>query len=298
MKPPRFEYHDPTTMGEVLSLLEQYGGEAKLLAGGQSLMPVLNMRLARPAALIDLRRVEGLAYIREEEGLLAIGAMTRHVDLERSPLVAERQPLLTETVRQIGHIQIRNRGTIGGSVAHADPAAELPALLVALGATLVITGTDGIRAVSAADFFLMYFTTSIQEQEILTEVRIPVLPARTGYAFEELARRHGDFALCGVACTLTLAEAGAISDCRLGLTGVGMTPVRPHDAEEHLKGKQPGTELFAEASRIVSHGITPDADLHATAEYRQQLAQVLTARALELALQRARQRSSQGGAGV
>jgi CO/xanthine dehydrogenase FAD-binding subunit len=298
MKPPRFEYHDPSTVHEVVSLLAQYGGEAKLLAGGQSLMPVLNMRLARPAALIDLRRVEGLSYIREEEGVLAIGAMTRHADVERSPLVAHRQPLLTEAVGQIGHIQIRNRGTIGGSVAHADPAAELPALLVALDATLVITGTDGVRTVQAEDFFLMYFTTSIQEQEILTEVRIPVLPARTGYAFQELARRHGDFALCGVACTLTLDQAETISDCRLGLTGVGMTPIRPREAEEYIKGKKPGAELFTEVGRMVADGIEPDGDLHASAEYRQQLAKVLTARALQQALDRARERSALGGVGA
>jgi len=298
LKPPRFEYHDPTTVGEVIALLAHYDGEAKLLAGGQSLMPVLNMRLARPAALIDLRRVEALAYIREEDGVLAIGAMTRHVDLERSALVAERQPLLTEAVKHIGHIQIRNRGTIGGSVAHADPAAELPALLVALDGTLVITGADGPRSVPAEEFFVMYFTTSIQDHELLTEVRIPVLPPRTGYAFEELARRHGDFALCGVACTLTLDQAGAVENCRLGLIGVGMTPVRPHSAEEYLRGKLPGTDLFKEASQLVSDGITPEADLHATAEYRQQLAKVLTARVLEKALVRARQRSGMGGAGA
>ncbi len=292
MKPPQFAYADPTTVEEVLALLQEHGDDAKLLAGGQSLIPVLNMRLARPKVLIDLRRVEGLTYIREEDGHLCIGAMTRHVMVEKSELVRERQPLLTQTMHNIGHIQIRNRGTIGGSLVHADPSAELPAVMVALEATLVITGPDGVREVPAEEFFLMYFTTCVQAGELLTEVRVPVLPERTGYAFEELARRHGDFALAGVAATLTLAEDGTVADCRLGLTGVGMTPVRARDAEDLLKGKAPSPEGFAAAAQAVMGAVMPDTDVHGTAEYRQQLAGVLTERALTKALQRA---TSQGG---
>lgn len=290
MKPARFEYFDPATLEEALALLQQYGDEAKLLAGGQSLVPMLNMRLARPAVLIDLNRIRGLAYIREEGAHLAIGAMTRHADVERSELVARRQPLLAEAMRHIGHIQIRNRGTIGGSLVHADPSAELPAVMVALEATMCIMGQAGAREVEAADFFLMYFTTCLQPDEILSEIRVPVLPDGTGWAFGELARRGGDFALAGVACTLTLDSDGLILDARLGLTGVGMTPVRAAEVEALLRGQAPGEALFRAAAEAVSSGLMPDADIHATAEYRQELAGVLTERALHKALERSLQR--------
>jgi CO/xanthine dehydrogenase FAD-binding subunit len=294
LKPPQFDYHDPTTVAEVLALLQQFGDEAKLLAGGQSLIPVLSMRLARPQVLIDLNKVEGLSYIREEDGVLAVGAMTRHATLEKSELVNRRQPLLRECMRHIGHTQIRNRGTIGGSLAHADPSAELPALMVALEGTLRITGPSGDREVAAEDLFLMYFTTCVQADELLTEVRIPFLPPRTGYAFEELARRHGDFALAGVACTLTLADNGTVADCRLGLTGVGMTPVRPRDAEDLLKGQLPSPEQFAAAAELVKGGIMPDSDIHASGEYRQHLAGVLTERALARSLSRCNGEEGEG----
>lgn len=293
MKPARFDYYDPTTLDEALDLLRQHGDEAKLLAGGQSLIPMLNMRLARPPVLIDLNRVEGLAYIREAGDSLAIGAMTRHAEVERSDLVARRQPLLTEAMRHIGHIQIRNRGTIGGSLVHADPAAELPAVMLALDAVLVAMGPDGMREIPAEDFFLMYFTTCLRPDEILTEIRVPALAARTGWAFEELARRGGDFALTGVACTLTLGDDGLVASARLGLTGVGMTPVRARPAEELLVGQAPLPEWFQAAAETVASGVTPDGDIHASAEYRQELARVLTERALRHALARARE----GGAG-
>jgi carbon-monoxide dehydrogenase medium subunit len=287
VKPARFDYYDPTSVDEVLALLQQYGDEAKLLAGGQSLIPILNMRLAKPAVLIDLNRVAGLAYIRELDSQLQIGALTRHAEVERSPLIATRQPLLAETVRQIGHSQIRNRGTIGGSLAHADPAAELPAVMVALDGTFCLRGPSGVREVPAGEFFLMYFTTCIRPDEILTEVRVPVLPPRTGYAFLELSRRHGDFALAGVACTLTLAADGTMADCRLGLTGVSMTPVRATAAEARLQEGRPEPGLFAEAAGLVRAAVAPESDVHGSAEYRRHLAGVLTERALATALQRA-----------
>lgn len=292
MKPPRFDYHDPKTVAEAIALLSEHGEDAKLLAGGQSLIPVLNMRLARPQVLIDLNRVEGLAYIREEDGLLKIGAMTRHAEVERSPLVAARQPLLAEAMRHVGHVQIRNRGTIGGSLAHADPAAELPAVMVALEASLVATGPEGQRTIPAEEFFLMYFTTALQPDEILTEIQVPVLPPRSGIAFEELARRHGDFALAGVACLVTLAEDGAIADCRLGLTGVGMTPVRAREAEALLTGHQPAAGRFREVAEAVQALIMPDDDIHGSGEYRRQIAGVLAVRALERAAAAARANSS------
>lgn len=289
MKPPRFDYHDPTTLAEALALLTEHGEDAKILAGGQSLIPVLNMRLARPKVLIDLNRVEGLSYIKEEEGLLKIGAMTRHAEVERSPLVAERQPLLAEAMRHVGHVQIRNRGTMGGSLAHADPAAELPAVMVALDATLVATGPDGVRTIPAEEFFLMYFTTALQPDEILTEVQVPVLAPNSGTAFEELARRHGDFAFAGVACAVTLNPVdGTIVDCRLGLTGVGMTPVRAREAEALVAGHAPAAGNFEDAAEAVRSAIMPDDDIHGTGEYRKQIAGVLTMRALEKAVAAAR----------
>jgi carbon-monoxide dehydrogenase medium subunit len=287
MKPAPFTYHDPKTVAEAIALLQACGPDAKLLAGGQSLVPMLNMRLARPTALIDLNAISNLAYIRQEEGFLAIGAMTRHAFVENSPLVKRHQPLLAEAVGQIGHQQIRNRGTIGGSLVHADPAAELPAVLVALDGILVIQGPEGVREVAAADFFLMYFTTAVQPSEILIEVRLPMLAPQTGCAFMELARRHGDFALVGVATTVTLHPDGRLAAIRLALTGVGMTPVRATEAEERLLGELPTMARLAEAARLVTTQLDPDSDLHATADYRKQLAGVLTERALAMALQRA-----------
>ncbi|HYF77872.1 MAG TPA: xanthine dehydrogenase family protein subunit M [Symbiobacteriaceae bacterium] len=290
MKPAPFDYHAPATLAEAIALLREHGDAAKLLAGGQSLVPMLNMRLARPGVLIDLNRVAGLSDVRQEGDTLVIGAMTRHAEVERSALVARLQPLLTEAMAQVGHIQIRNRGTIGGSLVHADPSAELPAVLVALDGSVRVAGPGGEREIAAADLFLMYFTTSLQADEVLTEVRLPVLPAQTGWAFEEVARRHGDFALVGVAVTLTLDEEGGISAGRIALTGVGMTPVRAASAEARLAGRPPTPEVFAEAASAVRDEIEPDTDIHATADFRRHLAGVLTERALGRALQRALER--------
>jgi carbon-monoxide dehydrogenase medium subunit len=287
LKPAPFDYYDPTSLAEVLALLQRYGSDAKLLAGGQSLIPVLNMRLAKPAVLIDLNRVAELTYIREEGEQIAIGALTRHAAVERSELVARRQPLLTEAVRYIGHSQIRNRGTIGGSLAHADPSAELPALMVGLEGQLRIVGPTGSREVEAGEFFLMYFTTCLRSDELIAEVRVPCLPARTGYAFDELARRHGDFALAGVACTLTLDQDGVATDCRLGLTGVGMTPIRPREAEARLIGAVPDASAFRRVAEAVMDLVMPESDVHGSAEYRRELAGVLTERALRRAHHRA-----------
>ncbi|MGE5672735.1 MAG: FAD binding domain-containing protein [Mycobacterium leprae] len=296
MKPPRFDYYSPTSVEEVLALLQQHGDAAKLLAGGQSLMPLLNMRLAKPEALIDLGRVEGLSYIRREDGVLAIGAMTTQAAVEQSELVAQYQPLLREAEHHVGHIQIRNRGTIGGSLAHADPSAELPAVMVALDATMRVAGPTGIREIAADDFFLMYFTTALTPQEVLVEVRVPVLPANTGYAFAELARRHGDSALAAVACTLTLAPDGTVADCRLALVGVDMTPLRARDAERMLIGQIPAPDLLAKVAGAVRGAVEPEGDVHATAPYRKELAGTLTERALGTALARATGARPEGGA--
>lgn len=220
MKPPRFAYHDPITLGEVLSLLGDYGDEAKVLAGGQSLVPLLNMRLAQPAHLIDINRLPNLSYIREVDNGLAIGALTRQRDIERSELVQSRCPLLAKAISFIGHAPIRSRGTIGGSLVHADPAAELPAVLQALGGYVRVETLTGSREISAQEFFVGPLETSLTSQELLTEVWLPAAPAFSGAAFVEVSRRHGDYALVGIAAQLTMDKDNTIMMARLALLGV------------------------------------------------------------------------------
>lgn len=285
MKPAAFEYLRPSSLEEAIALLQQYGDEAKLLSGGQSLIPVLNMRLARPQYLIDLGGLRDLSYIREQDAGIAIGALTRHRQVERSELVGALCPLLTEAVQNVAHPQIRNRGTIGGSVAHADPAAEISCAISCLGGTIKLTGPDGERTATPDEFFLTYMTTTIDPCEIVTEVWVPSLPDRTGWCFTELARRHGDFALVGVAATLTLGADGRIEGSSIALTGVGGVPYK---APELLAGEEPGAEAFARAAQEVERGVEPDGDLHASADYRRHLAGVLTQRALVTAYERAK----------
>jgi CO/xanthine dehydrogenase FAD-binding subunit len=288
MKPPRFEYLDPTTLPDALALLRAHGENAKILAGGQSLMPLLNLRLVRPQVLVDLNGIEALAYVRPHDGGLAIGALTRQRALERAALVRDRCPLLAMAVRFIGHAAIRNRGTIGGSLAHADPAAELPAVVAALGGALVLRSAAGERVVPADEFFVSYLTTAAAPDELLVEVRLPGAAARTGCAFQEVSRRHGDFALVGVAATVSLDEGGACTAASVALAGVGPKPLRVDHAARLLVGEKPDDRLLAEVGRRVSETLTPDADLHASAEYRKQVGGVLVRRALAEALARAR----------
>ncbi len=287
MKPPPFEYFEPTSVDEALALLREHGEEAKLLAGGQSLVPLLNFRLARPRYLIDLNRIPALSYIRQQNGGLAIGAMTRQRVVESSELARARCPLLFEAMPLIGHFQIRNRGTIGGSLAHADPAAELPAVVMALGGELVAQRAGGRRVFPPERFFTGYLATALGPDELLVEVRLPALPPRSGWAFLEVSRRHGDFALVGVAAGLTLDDGGVCTDAALALTGVGPTPVRAEEAAGALVGARPTPAAFQEASRKVSERLRPDSDLHASAEYRKHVGGVLTRRALARALERA-----------
>jgi carbon-monoxide dehydrogenase medium subunit len=281
VKPPSFDYAAPQTLDEAVKLLQENEFEAKLLSGGQSLMPLLNMRLARPELLIDLARIPGLDRVAEEDGALVVGGMARQRALELSPLVRERFPLVYDATMQIAHPQNRNQGTVGGSIAHADPAAELPALAVAMGAQMTVAGPDGTRTIDADEFFVTYLTTSMEATEILTEVRFPALPPRTGYSLTELARRHGDFALAGVIATLTLAADGSIDSGRIVLFGVGSTPVRAAAAEAMLAGQQPSAALFeAVAARATADLDEPLSDVHASAAYRRSLAGVLARRAL------------------
>ena len=288
MKPAPFDYVAPTTVGEAVSALQECNGEAKLLAGGQSLMPLLNMRLARPGLVVDLGRVEGLDYIREGDGRLAVGAMTTKRTVEDSALVESRQPLLRAATLLIAHPQIRNRGTVGGSMAQADPAAEYPAMAVALEAELRAVGPDGERSIKAEDFFVTYLTTALEPAEVLTEITVPVRAERSGWAMTEVARRHGDFAIAGAAVTTTLDAGGHCADTKIVLFGVGPGPVRPSGAEQIVNGERPGDELIRQAGQKASQEIDePQSDVHASAEYRRHLAGVLTRRGLAEAAARA-----------
>lgn len=298
MKPPRFDYLAPTSIDEALAILARHGEDGKVLAGGQSLVPLLNFRLARPAHLIDLNEMPGLDGIRVDQGRLIIGAMTRQRAVENSALVREHCPLLAEAMPQIGHLQIRNRGTVGGSLAHADPAAELPAVVAALEGELVLRRQSGERVMKPEQFFVTYFTTAADPTELLVEVRLPAIPPRTGSAFLEVSRRHGDFALVGVAAMVTIDDTGICTGSALALTGVGPTPVALRDAARALVGIRPSSEAFEDVSRRVSAAVHPESDLHASSEYRKHLAGVLAKRALAHAAQRARgagERMGEGG---
>jgi carbon-monoxide dehydrogenase medium subunit len=292
VKPPRFEYLRPETLGEAVSLLAARP-DAKPLAGGQSLIPAMNFRLAAPAALVDLARLEELRGVRAQGDGLRIGALTTHRELEHNPLIAGHAPLLAQAVPHIAHPQIRSRGTLGGSLAHADPAAELPAVMLALGALLELTGPSGTRQVAADDFFLGLFLTALAPGELITAVTLPGRPPRSGDGFQEFARRHGDYALAGVTLRLALDGAGAVHTVRIALFGVGDGPVRAGQAEQALRGRAPDPAARAEAAAIAAEAdCDPPSDIHASAAYRRQLVRVLTRRALEAALTRA---ESSGG---
>lgn len=290
MKPAPFEYHAPETLDEALALLAECGPDAKVLAGGQSLVPAMNFRLAAPSALIDLNSVRELFYVQEEEsGGIRIGAMTRQREVERSPLVAGRAPLLHETMPHIAHPQIRNRGTVGGSVAHADPAAELPAVMLALEARFRACRRGGdSRWIDAGEFFTGLFATALAPDELLVEIALPPLPARTGWAFREISRRHGDYALVGVLAVVTLDEAGLCRRARIALFSVGDGPVLAHAAANCLAGAELTNEALSAAAAALQQDIDPPGDIHASAAYRRHLAEVLTRQALARAVERAR----------
>jgi CO/xanthine dehydrogenase FAD-binding subunit len=290
MKPAPFEYVAPESLGAALDVLARQGGDAKILAGGQSLIPVMNFRLAQPALLVDLNKIAELDFVRrDEDGGLRIGAMTRQRRLERDPLVAAAAPLLAEAVPFIAHPQIRNRGTLGGSLAHADPAAELPAVAVALGARFRLQRAGGERWVEAGDFFSGLFSTALTPDEVLVEVALPASPPRTGWAFLEVARRHGDYAQVGVAARVTLEEDGRCREARLVFLSVGDAPVEARRAAAGLAGEAlSGAAIAAAAETAAREEIDPTGDIHASAAFKRHLARVLTARALARAAERAR----------
>ena len=291
MKPAPFAYFAPTTVDEALTLLTEHGYDAKLLAGGQSLIPTMNFRLAQPAVLIDLNNIPDLAYIQPTpEGGLRIGAMTRQRALEKSALIRQHAPLIHATMPYIAHVQIRNRGTIGGSLAHADPAAELPVIAVALDAQLKVRSKLGERQVSAQDFYVALFTTDLAPDELLAEIILPPLRPRTGWSFQEVARRRGDYAIVGVAAKVTLDALGRCDDARLVFLSVGEGPVQAHKAMALLQGEQPTPDLIvAVAETCATQDIDPTAEIHASVAYRRHLAKVLARRALTEAFQRAKQ---------
>jgi CO/xanthine dehydrogenase FAD-binding subunit len=284
MKPAPFEYVRPASLADALAVLHARGDDAKVLAGGQSLVPMMNFRLARPALIVDLNGLADLAFIRPENGGLALGAMTRQRTIEKSAVVRERAPLLAEATPWIGHLPIRTRGTIGGSLVHADPAAEYPVVMVALDAEFTLARKAGTRRVAAADFFDTYLTTTIAPDEILTEVRVPGLPPTAAVAFLEISRRHGDFAIVAAAAAVDLDAGGRVAGARIALGGVGPKPVRARAAERILAGQRPTAALVAEAAASVMPETDPPEDIHASAEYRREMSNVFTRRTLTAAL--------------
>ncbi len=286
MIPSAFEYHAPRTLEEALRLVERHGDEAKVLAGGHSLLPLMKLRLAAPRYIIDIGRLRGMSYIREENGHIAIGALTTHAEIENSALLRGKCPLLSETAAEIGDVQVRNRGTLGGSLAHADPAADYPAAILALDAEIVASSTSGTRTIAARDFFVDMLTTQLRPGEILSQVRTPAPEPHTGAAYCKLHQPASGFAIVGVAARVTLAK-GKIESAAVGVTGVGPKAYRAEAVEKALRGKKPGEKVIADAARHAARGVEPLADLHASAEYRREMAAVFTRRALVRAIERA-----------
>jgi CO/xanthine dehydrogenase FAD-binding subunit len=286
MKPAAFDYVVADTIDMAVASLSDAGSDAKIIAGGQSLVPMLNFRLLRPSILVDISRIPRLAYVTESPQAITIGALTRHHQLETSPVIARHLPGLAHAMTHVAHLAIRNRGTIGGSLSHADPAAELPMMALLLDAELAIIASTGRRTIAARDFFLDALTVDLADGEIVTEIVLPKLPANTGWGFEEVARRSGDFALAAVAATLTLAD-GAIAQARIAMTGIGPTARRVREAEALLMGKRLDGGLAGKVIEAVRAGVNPETDLHASADYRRHLVGVLAGRAVAAAWQRA-----------
>ena len=286
MIPASFDYHAPKTLPEALALLGQFGDEAKVLSGGQSLLPLLKLRFAQPAHLVDIGRIPGLDYVKEEGGVLKIGALAREAALEASDVVRSRYPILADTAAVIADPIVRNLATVCGNLAHGDPANDHPATMLALGAEVVATGPKGARTIPIAQFFTGLFTTALQPTEVLTEIRIPAPPAGSGGAYVKLERKVGDFATAGAAAFLVL-KGGVIERAGIGLTNVGPTPIKVTAAETYLAGKKADEAAFAEAGRLAGAAAKPGADRRGSVEYKKDMARVLTVRALRKAAQRA-----------
>jgi aerobic carbon-monoxide dehydrogenase medium subunit len=287
MIPPAFEYLRPKTVPEAVALLQQHGDDAKVLSGGQSLIPMMKLRLARPSHLIDINRISGLSYIKEDGGFLKIGGLTREAEVEASAVVRQKYPLLLDTATVIADPQVRNLATVGGNLAHGDPANDHPATMLALGAQIVATGAKGERVIAIDDFFKSLFETDLKHDEILTEIRIPVLPPKSGGAYVKLERKVGDFATAAVAVQLTLDDKGAVQKIGIGLTNVGATPLRARKAEAALQGKKADQTAIDQAAQAAAGEAQPSSDLRGPAEYKKGLIKELTKRAIAKALERA-----------
>lgn len=286
MKPPVFDYRAVDSVEAALAALSDAAGDGKIIAGGQSLVPMMNFRMVQPAVLVDINRIAELSNLEERPGYLRIGALTRHRILECSPVVARHFPVLSRAMEHVAHLAIRNRGTIGGSLSHADPAAELPMMALLLDARLTVASPEGEREVEAADFFLGSLTADLGETDLLTAIDLPLLPAGTGWDFQEVARRSGDFALAALATTLTVAD-GVITEARIAMMGIGETAVRAGEAEALLTGRTLDNALVGEAVAVIRDGVEPNSDLHASGDYRRHLIGILAERALGNAWARA-----------
>jgi len=287
MIPAPFEYAAPKSLEEALRLVERHGDEAKILAGGQSLLPLMKLRLASPRYIVSLGRLRGLNYIREESGEILIGGLTTHAEVAGSALLREKCPLLPETAGEIGDVQVRNRGTLGGSLAHADPAADYPAAILALNAEIIATSSSGKRKIPARDFFVDLLTTQLRPGEILTEVRVPVLGAREGTAYRKMYQPASGFAIVGAAARVAVSAKGKIQEAALGITGLAAKAYRASGVEKALRGAPANEKTVAAAVHGVAHGVEPLSDIHASAEYRREMAGVYARRALNLAIERA-----------
>jgi len=287
MIPAPFDYHRPSSLNEAVNLLKHHGGQAKVLSGGMSLLPTLKLRLGSFAHLVDINRIPGLDGIKEEGGFLKIGALTRQSALERSELIRKKYPILADAVPLIADPLVRNRGTVGGNVANGDPANDEPAIMIALGATLVAHGPKGERTIAANRFYTDLYTTALARDEILTEIRIPVPPAKSGGAYQKLKRKTGDYAAAAVAVQLALDAKGAVASCGIALTNAGPTPLEAADAAKFMVGKMPDAKTIADAAKMAAAKANPSADHRGSVEYKRDMARVLTARALELAAKRA-----------
>jgi carbon-monoxide dehydrogenase medium subunit len=297
MIPASFEYHAPKTLDEALRLVERHGDEAKLLAGGHSLLPLMKLRLAAPRYVIDIGHLRGMSYIREENGQIAIGALTTHAEIEDSALLASMCPLLAETAAQIGDVQVRNRGTIGGSLAHADPGADYPAAILALDAEIIAANTSGTRTIPARDFFVDMLTTQLHPGEILTQIRIVPRQPQSGTAYEKLAQPASGFAIVGVAANVLLGKGGkTIEQAAIGITGLAAKAFRAEAVERALSGKAISEKVIEDASRNAAQGVEPLSDLHASGEYRREMARVFTRRAIARAIEAARKGAARGSA--
>lgn len=287
MIPAAFDYLAPQSLEEAIQALAQRGEDAKLLAGGHSLLPLLKLRLARPALLIDLSRIPGLNTISRQNDKIVIGALATHYQMESSELLKKRCPLLPETAREIGDVQVRNRGTIGGSLAHADPSADWPAAILALDGELKLRGPKGERSVRAEDFFISAMTTAIEPDEILTEIRVPVFQKRSGSAYLKMAQQASGFAIVGVAVSLRIDPSGRCDEIGVGITGLSDKPIRAHAVEERLRGKKLTPKLMEASAALAADGVDPLEDLHAAAPFRAHLARVYAARAIQQAARKA-----------